>query len=88
MDQQQELRHAAAKAFIESLEHLQQTLEPLEDSAAAPALYANQNPAFSLSPGTPARFDLDALEDAIADIEQFIEKQTARDDDDPKEDNR
>jgi hypothetical protein len=76
MDQQRELRHAAAKAFIESLEHLQQTLEPLEDSSAAPAPCPRNNHAVDLSTQAPAQFDLEALEDAIADIEQFIQKRT------------
>lgn len=81
MNQQQELRRAAEEAFIESLEQLQQTLES-NDRAATP-VQAAANPAITAPkpPCPPARvkptgIDLASLEDAIADIEQFIEQKS------------
>lgn len=67
--QERELRRAAAQAFMESLDQLQQTLEPSE-SPPKPA-YSSQRTV--KSPSIWA-FDLNSFEDAIADIDQFIEQ--------------
>ncbi len=68
---QQNLRHAAAQAFIESLDQLQETLQTPEHSPVQPQkdghLPAKAHP--------EAEFDLESFEQAVADIEEFIEKQ-------------
>ena len=70
--QQQDVRRAAAKAFIESLNKLQETLcseagqavtpepKPVEKVAASPV-------------ESPIEINLDTLEQAVADIEQFMQ---------------
>lgn len=78
MDQsQQELRRAAAKAFQESLEQLGQSLkaenEANEANGIAPVVVPNQQ-SHSL-PAQPAKeptIDVKALEEAAADIEEFM----------------
>ena len=67
--QQQELRHSAAKAFIESLDQLHEALQTAD---------CESTPSQNGSVGQPEthsslQFDLDSFEQAIADIEQFIE---------------
>jgi hypothetical protein len=80
MGQPRELRYAAAQAFIESLEHLQHTLEPMEKAAAAlPISVCETASPLGSSANSSPEFDLAALEDAIADIEQFIQHQTRED---------
>jgi hypothetical protein len=65
MDQQQELRRAAAKAFIESLDKLQETLCPSEKEAlkSQPIVAAQELP----------ELQLEEFEQAVADIEQFMQ---------------
>lgn len=71
MDQrQQELRHAATKAFIESLDQLHETLQPADlDSTHPQKSIASKPEACS-----PNEFDLSSFEQAAADIEQFMER--------------
>jgi len=69
MNQQQESRRAAAQAFIQSLEQLQQTLESVEDQDSSP----NQPKSASSSTQVSSQFNLDAWAEAIADIDQYIE---------------
>ncbi|MBW4420062.1 MAG: hypothetical protein KME13_12645 [Myxacorys californica WJT36-NPBG1] len=59
--EQQELRRAAAKAFMESLDKLQETLSESEAKTKAQATAA------------PARPELEEFEQAVADIEQFMQ---------------
>ncbi len=78
--QQQEVRRAAAEAFIESLEQLQQTFAP-EDKTAIPTIdqYEPDQPedlADQSSNHTLSDFDLSSFEEAIADLEQFIEQRS------------
>ena len=72
MNQQQEARRAAAQAFIESLEQLEQTLESVNEkpSPAESTPYQSAKTA----PQPEAEFDLNVWEEAIADIDQFIQK--------------
>lgn len=65
MDQQQELRRAAAKAFIESLDKLQETLCSSEQEAlkSQPIVAAQELP----------ELQLEEFEQAVADIEQFMQ---------------
>ena len=69
MNQQQESRRAAAQAFVESLEQLQQRLEAVDDQS--PDSQTSQNK----SAATSEEFNLNAWEEAIADIDQFIHNQ-------------
>jgi hypothetical protein len=60
MDQsQKELRRAANKAFMESLDHLGMSLQTAETEPDEP-------------PPTIPAIDLESLEDAAADIEQYM----------------
>ncbi len=72
MDQsQRELRQAAAEAFMESLDQLQETLQ---SSPEPPAIVAPVNPEQPRKTSS-SQFDLDTFEQAVADIEEFIEQQ-------------
>lgn len=72
MDQhQRDLRSAATRAFMESLSQLQETLQTAEDQPVPPAPQAQPVPV-SPAEADPG-FDLDNLEQAIADIEEFIQ---------------
>ncbi|MCU0568991.1 MAG: hypothetical protein MUF49_20625 [Oculatellaceae cyanobacterium Prado106] len=101
MDQsQQELRRAAAKAFMESLNHLEKSLQPSEGECSdlpdpvslAEVSLADPVPVEPISPVCPPaiavpspaeprvkaegrsfKMDLDALEAAAADIEQYMQ---------------
>ena len=83
---QQELRQAAAEAFIESLNQLQETLQvPAVVSTSSAAIYSSNHPAdpnlvnhpasspAERHPKTSGSFDLSSFEQAAADIEQFIQ---------------
>ncbi|MBW4469635.1 MAG: hypothetical protein KME45_04445 [Stenomitos rutilans HA7619-LM2] len=70
---QQNLRYAAARAFIESLDQLQETLQPSEAQPLAPIAPEKDNyKSAKISPSDP--FDLSSFEQAVADIEEFIQK--------------
>ncbi|PSB25994.1 hypothetical protein [Stenomitos frigidus] len=69
---QQNLRYAAARAFIESLDQLQETLQPA-DEVVSPMAPEHNNPS-STNASVEDQFDLNSLEQAVADIEQFIQK--------------
>ena len=70
---QQNVRYAAARAFIESLDQLQETLQPVDIQPALPAVPENDNQnRADASLADP--FDLNSFEQAVADIEQFIQK--------------
>jgi hypothetical protein len=65
MDQsQKELRRAANKAFMESLDHLGMRLKSAEEEAEVAPLQQPPKPLPSI--------DLESLEDAAADIEQYM----------------
>ncbi|MBW4522906.1 MAG: hypothetical protein KME16_24980 [Scytolyngbya sp. HA4215-MV1] len=87
MDQsRQQERHAAARAFMESLDQLQITLEPHESqreqtgrstarrATHGPSRDRDKLPGASKSSGVDveAEFDTALFEQAIADIEQFL----------------
>lgn len=61
-------RYAADRAFIESLNQLQKTLQPTEPPAVQPMPPANGS-----NDGAPDPFDLSNFEQAVADIEAFIQ---------------
>jgi len=63
--QQQELRHAAAQAFMESLEQLQVTLQ---QSDGHPPRQPSAPPKPQAAP-----IDLNMFEQAIADIDEFMQ---------------
>ncbi|GAB4385348.1 MAG: hypothetical protein Kow00121_50180 [Elainellaceae cyanobacterium] len=64
-EHQQELRQAAAKAFMDSLEELGRSLQPCQEAPKA------QPPA--AKPPCPAPIQVEELEEASADIEQFMQ---------------
>jgi hypothetical protein len=69
---QHAMRRAAAEAFIESLDKLQETLIAEERQGAQPVVNSPVNNAARPQPKSPA-FDLASLEQAVEDIEQFIQ---------------
>ena len=81
---QRNLRRAAAQAFMESLDKLQETLA-VEASSASESdgnLTTDHRPAdesATVSNQPASAFDLASLEQAVADIEQFIQAQEGRD---------
>ena len=71
MDHAQELRRAAAEAFMQAIAELETSLlssKQVTDSAIVPSDDAKQQ-----ADNADPKFDLDALADAAADIEQFIQ---------------
>lgn len=73
MSQQREVRRAAAQAFMESLEQLQQTLESANEKPNAPRSSSSRPTEVTAK---SASFDLNSWEEAIADIDQFINQQS------------
>lgn len=70
---QSEARRAAAEAFKQSLEQLQQALESTQEPSKPPPVPLREQ---APKPrGDRAKFDLSVWEEAIADIEQFIQQQ-------------
>ncbi len=70
---QHEDRRAAAQAFMESLAQLEQTFEPIKSVEELPPETLETPAASQQSPQKSAQFSLDSFEDAIADLEQFIQ---------------
>ncbi|MDX2231076.1 MAG: hypothetical protein NW220_15670 [Leptolyngbyaceae cyanobacterium bins.349] len=71
MNQQQESRQAAAQAFFESLEQLQQSLEVVDNQPAISPTVGHTST--KATPPAEVSFDLNVWEDAIADIDQYIQ---------------
>ncbi|MBW4580208.1 MAG: hypothetical protein KME42_11620 [Tildeniella nuda ZEHNDER 1965/U140] len=69
---QQNLRYAAARAFIESLDQLQETLQPADQTLPPPLPEPNQQR--NINASLTEQFDLNSFEQAVADIEEFIQK--------------
>lgn len=75
---QRELRRAAAQAFSESLEVLQQGLQPVDNPPAASKITGSESKVSPVAsaPSTPTSSpSLAAWEEAAADIEEFIKSQ-------------
>ena len=73
-DDQKDLRRASAQSFFESLDELFDSIESNSSQAAQPK--SPPPPAKSSSPPKktrPAKINLSDFEDAIADLEQFIQ---------------
>lgn len=72
---QQELRRAASKAFMESLDQLGMSLnsEAEEASEAKTAPVPEPQASVKKTPAAQA-MSVEELEDAVADIEQFIQE--------------
>jgi anthranilate/para-aminobenzoate synthase component I len=72
---QRELRRAAAKDFIEALDQLQERLQSTDNQPTQPVRSPAPKP---VEPEiSPMPFDLNAFEQAVADIEEYIQqKQT------------
>jgi hypothetical protein len=72
MDQnQRELRRAAAQSFLQALGQLEETLQPSEAALEGDRAADSQR---SLLP--PSSLNVEALEAAAADIEEFIQTRT------------
>ncbi len=69
---QQNLRHAAAKAFVESLDQLQETLQPSEAQPVLPT--APENDKLNCVDAPSDQSDWSSFEQAVADIETFMQK--------------
>ncbi|HIK19072.1 MAG TPA: hypothetical protein IGS53_27830 [Leptolyngbyaceae cyanobacterium M33_DOE_097] len=80
MEQHRELRQAATKAFQESLDQLQETLEAEETNRQTTRATATNQPAKPVKPPQKASagFDMKSFEQAVADIDQFFERQQSR----------
>lgn len=73
MEQNQQQRGAAAKEFLQSLNQLEDILEsPTEEEETPKTDTAKTSDAEIIE--IKAEIDLEALEDAVADIEQYLEK--------------
>ncbi|NJO39984.1 MAG: hypothetical protein HC769_25425 [Cyanobacteria bacterium CRU_2_1] len=72
MDQNQQAeRNAATEAFMESLDQLSQSLQSKPETVPSDRVGA-QNPS-KLQNSRSTKIDFKALEEAVADIEQFIQ---------------
>lgn len=75
MDQHQyNPRSAAARAFMESLNHLQETFQPAADSQSVPPVPPTGSKSRPTELASSEQFDLSSFEQAVADIEQFMQK--------------
>lgn len=77
---QEELRRAAAKAFMESLDQLESSLTaddssaPIMPSAGTPHVAPANQPTPSVKKTDVQPISVEALEEAVADIEQFMQE--------------
>jgi len=78
-DDQKDSRRTSAQSFFESLDELFDSMEASSSPAAQP-----QSPAVDPKPSSPpkkarpAKINLSDFEDAIADLEQFIQKKHSK----------
>ncbi|MEG4217314.1 hypothetical protein QUA27_17740 [Microcoleus sp. Pol14C6] len=77
-DDQKDLRRASAQSFFESLDELFDSIESNTSQAAQPQSPPHQAKSSSQSSSQPkktrpAKINLSDFEDAIADLEQFIQ---------------
>lgn len=74
MEQNQQQRRAAAKEFLKSLNELEDILQesPIEEEETLKTDTAKTSDVELVE--IKAEIDLEALEDAVADIEQYLEK--------------
>ncbi|MBW4566652.1 MAG: hypothetical protein KME31_01155 [Tolypothrix carrinoi HA7290-LM1] len=73
MEQNQQQRRAAAKEFLQSLDELEDILQesPTEEEETLKTDTAKTSDVSLIE--IKAEIDLEALEDAVADIEQYLE---------------
>jgi hypothetical protein len=74
MEQNQQKRGVAAKKFLQSLNQLEDILQesPIEEKETPKTDIAKTSDTELIE--IKAEIDLEALEDAVADIEQYLEK--------------
>jgi len=72
---QQNPRSTADRALMESLHQLQKTLQPVDKTVRPVASPTNT----SSKSGAADPFDLNSFEQAVADIEAFMQKQQEQD---------
>ena len=79
-DDQKDSRRASAQSFFESLDELFDSIEA-KSSPTAESPSVAVEPKSSIPPKTwaqPAKINLSDFEDAIADLEQFIQKKHSK----------
>lgn len=78
MEQNHQQRRAAAKDFLESLGELEGMLQPAgeEETPKTDSAKINENDAELLE--GMADIDLEAFEDAVADIEQYMQNKSKK----------
>jgi hypothetical protein len=74
---QRDPRYTANRAFVESLNQLQKTLQSTDTQAIQPTEPDNK----SSDSANSALSDLSSLEQAVADIEAFMERQQQQEED-------
>ncbi len=72
---QQNLRYAAARAFMESLDQLQETLQSTDDRSGQASTPPPGNEPPPTKTASAEAFDLSSFEQAVADIDAFIQRQ-------------
>lgn len=73
-DDQKNFRRASAQAFFDSLDELLDSIESSSDrSAQAKSPAPQAKPSSPRNQAKPAKINLSDFEDAIADLEQFIQ---------------
>lgn len=71
---QRELRRAAAQDFLKSLNELEEVLEPEDNYSSELASVSECGGASNSDSNTPPLNDMSAFDDAVADIEEHLEK--------------
>ncbi len=66
-------RYAAARAFMESLDQLQDTLQPADSQSVPPPVLPTDSQPSQADVSASDQFDLSSFEQAVADIEQFMQ---------------
>ncbi|MBW3586922.1 MAG: hypothetical protein KY448_14090 [Cyanobacteria bacterium 0813] len=77
-DDQKDLRRASAQSFFESLDELFDSIEsntsqPAPPKSPPPQAKSSSQSSSPLKKARPAKINLSDFEDAIADLEQFIQ---------------
>lgn len=73
-DDQKDSRRASAQSFFESLDELFDYIEASSPAAESQSATVQAKPSSQPKKAKPAKINLSDFEDAIADLEQFIQK--------------
>ncbi|MFM9266009.1 hypothetical protein [Tychonema sp. BBK16] len=77
-DDQKDSRRASAQSFFESLDELFDYIEASSPAAESPSATVESKPSSPSKKARPAKINLSDFEDAIADLEQFIQKKNQK----------